>query len=1361
MGELKNKISGIDYSLSRILFVAFVFFAFTTFVSALSLPYVWIGNGVSGTISVINKTSNAVAFNISGVGQGGWDPLGIAVDNESIWVTRNLDNKTSRINMTSNQVIANISLNFSPVGIAVDPQFVWVTGYNTSTNVSSLVKINKTSNAIDTSYFAGTFAYGVAVDNNFVWVANEMNNSIWKLNKSSNFTIIPLPGIRPKGIAIDPQGNVWFTDSLGGKVFRMNGVTNALELNVSTGVTPVGIAVDNDSVWVANNGNMTVVKLNKTSGAIQGVIVTGSDPVLHNPFGVSLDDNFAWVTVWNRNVTMKLNKTSGASIENITVGIDPTSFGDSTGYAYETLFGGGAPPSNGTGNINGTVYNASSNQTIANASITLFGLNITTLTNGSGFYNITNITAANYSILANASGFTAQAANISVSENQTIAQNFYLNGTGGAPPSNGTGNLTGYVWNLTTGVPLSGANVTLSPFNSTFTNSSGYYTFTNVSAGSYSLFASADNFSVGYNPNLTIVANTTTSFNFTLNATGPGGGFMALTAYCSGNSSGNATVYGRITNSTGGNVSGAGVSVHIDYSQLQPGQFAEGCSGWTQTDGNGTYNLTGFGTGIYEIFVDPPLGSDYSSAKANNVNISSTNQTIGRNFTLGSGGKLIVNVTAGGSPVAFAGVNAFVPWDPMNPSAASSGGFAWGQTSANGTVTLSGLTNGTYMVHVEPPFGSAYSRKDVSNISVTEGTTQVINITLSTAGSISGFIFAPNATNTSQLLPVANAFLNAFVPWEDGGGFGGGSGWAQSNSSGGFTISGLPNGSYQVEVEPPFDSNVSRGFAKSVVVIEGNTTLINFTLKAGSALSGRIKLANGSGVGFAFVNVFIPSTSPFTPPSDFGYAATDGNGDYIIRGLKAGKYEITVWPPFGSGLSTGFAHDVNITAGQTTVQNLTLSSGGRLSGRVTANGSGIAYAYINAFIPSTDPGKPPSGFGWGQTDANGSYNLTGLVSGLYKVHVEPPYGTSYTSGNGDANITEGNETQLNFTLGSGGSITGKIVNAANSSVSGAFVNAWSQTAFSFGYDGTSDDGTFTISGLSPGSDYVLFINPPYGSTTGYKTVTGVTVSSGTTDLGNIALVAASGGLDGYITYSNGTPITTARVNAWSKTAFSYGSTTVNDSGYYNLTSLEAGNFDMFVDFGIVGVPNKFDSNVSVNATVVQRNYTYNASTFATLNGTISSNGSGLFGAFVDIWNETAFVGQHAETNVNGTYIISLPVGSYHMNVFKPGYFSYFNDSITVNNVILNISLNSTSSVTTYSISGNVSVNATATSGLLVIAIDPSSDTSYSNVSIVGGAYSISGLLPAVYNVTAVSGNLTASAVANVTTSNVTKNITIS
>ena len=93
--------------------------------------------------------------------------------------------------------------------------------------------------------------------------------------------------------------------------------------------------------------------------------------------------------------------------------------------------------------------------------------------------------------------------------------------------------------------------------------------------------------------------------------------------------------------------------------------------------------------------------------------------------------------------------------------------------------------------------------------------------------------------------------------------------------------------------------------------------------------------------------------------------------------------------------------------------------------------------------------------------------------------------------------------------------------------------------------------------------------------------------------------------------------------------------------------------------------------------------------------------------------------------------------------------------------LLNISLNSTSSVTTYSISGNVSVNATATSGLLVIAIDPSSDTSYSNVSIVGGAYSISGLLPAVYNVTAVSGNLTASAVANVTTSNVTKNITIS
>lgn len=77
------------------------------------------------------------------------------------------------------------------------------------------------------------------------------------------------------------------------------------------------------------------------------------------------------------------------------------------------------------------------------------------------------------------------------------------------------GSLSGTVTNAATGSAVAGATVSLSGVGSTTTNSSGVYTFTNVTAGSYPISATATSFNAA-NDTVTITAGQATTKNFSL-----------------------------------------------------------------------------------------------------------------------------------------------------------------------------------------------------------------------------------------------------------------------------------------------------------------------------------------------------------------------------------------------------------------------------------------------------------------------------------------------------------------------------------------------------------------------------------------------------------------------------------------------------------------------------------------------------------------------------------------------------------------------------------------------------------------------------------------------------------------------------
>jgi hypothetical protein len=180
-----------------------------------------------------------------------------------------------------------------------------------------------------------------------------------------------------------------------------------------------------------------------------------------------------------------------------------------------------------TGALQGSVTDAGTSAAISGATVTITGGTSTT-TNGSGFYQFTNVSPGIYSVTASATGYNPSTANgLSVTAGNTITQDFTLTAAG---PTTGT--LQGTVTDAGTSAAISGATVTIVGGASTTTNGAGFYQFTNVTPGTYSVTASATGYNTGTNTGVSVTAGNTTTSSFALTAvSGPTStGFLSPTA---------------------------------------------------------------------------------------------------------------------------------------------------------------------------------------------------------------------------------------------------------------------------------------------------------------------------------------------------------------------------------------------------------------------------------------------------------------------------------------------------------------------------------------------------------------------------------------------------------------------------------------------------------------------------------------------------------------------------------------------------------------------------------------------------------------------------------------------------------------
>ena len=758
------------------------------------------------------------------------------------------------------------------------------------------------------------------------------------------------------------------------------------------------------------------------------------------------------------------------------------------------------------------------------------------------------------------------------------------------------------------------------------------------------------------------------------------------------------TISGRVTDVQGGGIASVNVGA------CDPTGY---CSNWwTQTDGNGNYTLNA-PAGNWKVTFTPPQNGGYYlqewyNNKGNNSNNADLVAVVAGTTTpnidalLETGGAISGRVTnAQGSGMANVNVGYC---DPT--------GYCYGgtQTGSNGDYTLIAPA-GNWKVSFYPQQNAGYylsewyNNKSNSNnadlVAVVTGiATPNIDVQLETGGAISGRV-----TNAQ-----GNGIANVSVGYCDSTGYC--LNWAQTDGTGNYSLN-APDGSWKVMFNPPQNGGNylqewynNRGNntnnADLVAVAAGQTTSgINAQLETGGVISGRVTDAQGNGIANVDAMALDPGSQMWvggTRTDSLGnYSFATAPGSYIVRFSTDNASGYYVSEYYNNKSSSTTADLVTVAAGQTIANmNCSLDVGGRISG-VIRGPAGVPLAGLNACLYDTTGTflgmcSPPSA-------GDGSYTISGLAVGNYKIGVWPPSGSSYVGQYylNAANVTAampvgvaaGQTTtgiDFNLTLGGGG-ISGFIKDAAGQPLPGLNACLYDgATGASLGKCSPSaGDGSYTISGLAPGNykvgawpsgDSYYVGGRYYPNSTSVSSATAITVTAGQTRTGiDFALtLTLAGKIHGIITGPDGQPIAGLTVTAYDAVTGSQVGTspTSASDGSYTISGLANGSYRLAINgTGNTGLARGYYPHddpyggtiVSTMTGLTTNNINFSLTSGGTISGSVTSaaSGQGISGLSVYAYHlsATGITQWNYNTTIsaNGSYsLMGLPPGAYKVTV---------------------------------------------------------------------------------------------------------------
>jgi len=336
---------------------------------------------------------------------------------------------------------------------------------------------------------------------------------------------------------------------------------------------------------------------------------------------------------------------------------------------------------------------------------------------------------------------------------------------------------------------------------------------------------------------------------------------------------------------------------------------------------------------------------------------------------------------------------------------------------------------------------------------------------------------------------------------------------------------------------------------------------------------------------------------------------TDVDVNYEIKGLGAASdYRVDIWV---DGMPGGFyqsgssepgswdqATKVAVSDSATTANiDFTLSSGRAISGSVSGLSSG-EDAWMDAWSNSTFQW---SGASTGASTGSGSdsYSIEGLKSASdYEVTLWSPGYVTQSQQNVD--ISTGDVSNIDFTVGSGASISGSINAGTKYANNWLWIDAYSNSSGGWGGTGATTDAnglidSFSISGLGNATDYKVGVFAPDGGSYFYKedasgsattsvtdssSATNVTISAGNSvtgknlDFSTVSTYGLSGSVSGLDENQ------AIDIFVWSNSSGSGWDSIVGD-GTWNISGLAAGTYN--VEIAPQGIPGQRLKTASIGS----------------------------------------------------------------------------------------------------------------------------------------------------------------------------------
>jgi ABC-type transport system substrate-binding protein/class 3 adenylate cyclase len=306
-------------------------------VAAVLIPLLVLG-GSSQTAVAANSiaaldSSGSIAATVS----VGARPVAIASGAGALWVA-NLDDKSvTRVDLSSRQAVRTIPIGDAATALAATKTAVWVTDGS-----GRVLKIDPRYNRVTATRSlaaAGSFLLGtvrpVLVAFGSIWVVSP-DGHVSRIDADSGRGLGSVGvGNVPSAIAAG-AGSVWVTNNADGTVTRIDPAT-LVPTTIPVGHGPAAVAVNAAGAWIANAGDNRLVRVDTATNAVAGGTRVGDGPtaVLATPTAL-------WVANGRDGTVMRLDPHSGEVEKKIRLGGTPNAFASAGEHVWVSV--APAPP---------------------------------------------------------------------------------------------------------------------------------------------------------------------------------------------------------------------------------------------------------------------------------------------------------------------------------------------------------------------------------------------------------------------------------------------------------------------------------------------------------------------------------------------------------------------------------------------------------------------------------------------------------------------------------------------------------------------------------------------------------------------------------------------------------------------------------------------------------------------------------------------------------------------------------------------------------------------------------------------------------------------------------------------------------